>query len=73
MPRYRPGDHVFFHFHRPELLKLQFRTGWSLPPFQVVRVLPAGEGGEPTYEVQCPSNRMRASCGSMNSRPLGKP
>jgi hypothetical protein len=54
MPRYRPGDHVFFHFPRPELLKLQFRTGLSLPSFQVVRVLPADDGGEPTYQVQCP-------------------
>ena len=54
MPRYRPGDHVFFHFPRPELLKLQFRTGLSLPSFQVVRVLPAGDDGEPTYRVQCP-------------------
>ena len=53
MPRYRPGDHVIYQFRRPELLKLQFRTGLSLPLFQVVRVLPAGEDGEPTYQVQC--------------------
>ena len=53
MPRYSPGDHVFFHLSRPELLKLQFRTGMSLPPFRVVRVLPADGDGEPTYQVQC--------------------
>ena len=54
MPRYRPGDHVIYQFRRPEFLKLQFRTGFSMPPLQVVRVLPAGEDGEPTYQVQCP-------------------
>jgi hypothetical protein len=50
MPRYRPGDHVIYHFR--DLLKLQFRTGLRLPPFQIVRVLPAGEDGEPAYQVQ---------------------
>ena len=54
MPRYRPGDHVFYQFRRPELLKLQFRTGFSLPPLQVVRVLPADEDGQFTYQVKCP-------------------
>jgi hypothetical protein len=53
MPRYRPGDHVIYHFRRPDLLKLQFRTGLSLPPFKVMRVLP-GEDGEPAYQVQWP-------------------
>ena len=56
MPRYRPGDHVLFHFHRPDLMRLQFRTGSGLPPtFQVVRVLPTGHDGEALYQVQCPS------------------
>jgi hypothetical protein len=54
MPRYRPGDHVIYHFRRPDLLKLQFRTGLSLPPFKVMRVLPAGEDGEPAHQVQWP-------------------
>jgi hypothetical protein len=54
MPRYRPGDQVLFHFPRPELLRIQFRTGAGSPPaFQVVRVLPAGDDGEPSYQVQC--------------------
>jgi hypothetical protein len=54
MPRYRPGDHVIYQFRRPEFLKLQFRSGSSLPLFQVVRVLPADEDGQFTYQVQCP-------------------
>jgi hypothetical protein len=54
MPRYRPGDQVLFHFHRPDLIRLQFRTGSGLPPtFEVVRVLPLGEDGEPSYQVRC--------------------
>ena len=72
MPRYRPGDHVFYQFRRPELLKLQFRTGFSLPPFQVVRVLPADEDGQFTYQVQCPLERTHVLYGNMNSRPLGE-
>ena len=56
MARYRPGDQVLFHFHRADLLRLQFRTGAGLQPrFQVVRVLPAGDDGEPSYQVQSQS------------------
>lgn len=55
MPRFRPGDHVVFHFPRPDLVRLQFRTGSGLlPTFQVLRVLPPGEDGEPGYHIQCP-------------------
>jgi hypothetical protein len=55
MPRYRPGDHVLFHLPRPDLMRLQFRTGSGLrPTFQVVRVLPVGHDGETSYQVQCP-------------------
>jgi hypothetical protein len=50
MPRYNPGDHVLFHFRRPDLVRLQFRTGSGLPPtFRVIRVLPAEHDGEPVY------------------------
>jgi hypothetical protein len=56
MPRYRPGDHVLFHLRRPALLQIQFRTGSASPPtFEVIRVLPAGDDGEPSYQVRCPS------------------
>jgi hypothetical protein len=56
MPRYRPGDHVLFHFRRPDLIQIQFRTGSALrPTFHVVRVLPTGDDGEPSYQVRCPS------------------
>jgi hypothetical protein len=55
MPRYNPGDHVLFHFRRPDLVRLQFRTGSGLPPtFRVIRVLPAEHDGEPVYQVQGP-------------------
>jgi hypothetical protein len=55
MPKFRPGDQVLYHFRRPDLIRLQFRTGSGLPPtFQVMRVLPADADGEPTYQVQCP-------------------
>jgi hypothetical protein len=56
MPRYQPGDHVLFHFRRPDLIQIQFRRGSASPPsFQVVRVLPLGHDGEPTYQVRCPA------------------
>jgi hypothetical protein len=56
MPRFRPGDQVLFQFRRPDLVRLQFRTGSGLPPvFQVLRVLPMGDDGEPAYHVQCPT------------------
>ena len=54
MPRYRPGDHVLFHFYRHDLIRLQIRTGSSWPPeFEVLRVLPAGHDREHAYEVRC--------------------
>jgi len=55
MPRYRPGDHVLVQFHRYELLRFQLRTGaGSPPPFEVIRVLPAGHDGEHSSQVRCP-------------------
>ena len=54
MARYRPGDHVLCVFHRYDLIRLQLRTGSSLPPaFEVLRVLPAGDDGEHSYQVRC--------------------
>jgi hypothetical protein len=56
MPRFRPGDHVICHLYRYDLIRLQFRTGsGSMPAFEVVRVLPAGEDGEHSYLVRCPA------------------
>ena len=53
MRRYRPGDHVVFHFSRYELIRIQFRAGSGLPPaFEVLRVLPAGEDGQHSYQVR---------------------
>jgi hypothetical protein len=34
------------------MIKLTIRTG-MLPAFEVVRVLPAGQDGEHSYQVQC--------------------
>ena len=56
MPRFRPGDHVLFQFRRPDLVRIQFRTGSGLPPtFEVVRVLPPSDDGEPGYQIRCPA------------------
>src|SRR5215207_5854131 len=66
MPRYRPGDHVFFHFPCPDLLKLQFRTGLSLPSFQVVRVFQPMTTANRRIKSSVLSKPTRASCGSMN-------
>ena len=72
MPRYRPGDHVIYHFRRPDLLKLQFRTGLSLPPFKVMRVLPPVRTANLRTKYNGLSNRMHASLESMNSRLPGE-
>ena len=54
MPRYRPGEHVFCHFFRYDLIRLQLRLGSDGPPeFEVMRVLPAGNDGEHSYQVRC--------------------
>jgi hypothetical protein len=56
MPRFRPGDNVLLQFRRPDLIRLQFRDGSGLPPtFQVLRVLPPGDDGEPGYHIRCAS------------------
>jgi hypothetical protein len=56
MPRYRPGDQVRLQFRRSDLLQIQSRMRSSSPPtFQVLRLLPSGDDGEPSYQVRCSS------------------
>jgi hypothetical protein len=55
MPKFSLGDQVLYHFRRPDLIRIRFRTGSGLPlTFEVMRVLPADVTREHAYQVRSP-------------------